>query len=162
SSRRRHTRFSRDWSSDVCSSDLWTTLPAILILLGLLTAGWQLRTRSPLFSLGILLFFSAHFIASNVIGLELAYEHRNHFALIGAVLALGSLLAQTSCRVKLRPAVQAGLCLTLLVALGGTTLLRAHNWRNSVSLAEASTLAAPGSPRAWIQLCDARFNAGGG
>src|SRR5690606_22701356 len=25
SSRRRHTRFSRDWSSDVCSSDLWLT-----------------------------------------------------------------------------------------------------------------------------------------
>src|SRR5690606_40477078 len=24
SSRRRHTRFSRDWSSDVCSSDLWS------------------------------------------------------------------------------------------------------------------------------------------
>src|SRR5690606_41006427 len=24
SSRRRHTRFSRDWSSDVCSSDLYT------------------------------------------------------------------------------------------------------------------------------------------
>src|SRR5690606_32925245 len=31
SSRRRHTRFSRDWSSDVCSSDLSTSerLPAI-------------------------------------------------------------------------------------------------------------------------------------
>src|SRR5690606_9317434 len=29
SSRRRHTRFSRDWSSDVCSSDLagWRSLP---------------------------------------------------------------------------------------------------------------------------------------
>src|SRR5690606_40927471 len=27
SSRRRHTRFSRDWSSDVCSSDLATTPP---------------------------------------------------------------------------------------------------------------------------------------
>src|SRR5690606_40612293 len=26
SSRRRHTRFSRDWSSDVCSSDLWKTI----------------------------------------------------------------------------------------------------------------------------------------
>src|SRR5690606_40250121 len=26
SSRRRHTRFSRDWSSDVCSSDLETSL----------------------------------------------------------------------------------------------------------------------------------------
>src|SRR5690606_40666833 len=28
SSSRRHTRFSRDWSSDVCSSDLAATLPA--------------------------------------------------------------------------------------------------------------------------------------
>src|SRR5690606_40402517 len=28
SSRRRHTRFSRDWSSDVCSSDLLILVPA--------------------------------------------------------------------------------------------------------------------------------------
>src|SRR5690606_39827362 len=28
SSRRRHTRFSRDWSSDVCSSDLRSVCPA--------------------------------------------------------------------------------------------------------------------------------------
>src|SRR5690606_31161838 len=33
SSRRRHTRFSRDWSSDVCSSDL-TALRDLLALLG--------------------------------------------------------------------------------------------------------------------------------
>src|SRR5436309_4549019 len=32
SSRRRHTRFSRDWSSDVCSSDLWTSSGATLAL----------------------------------------------------------------------------------------------------------------------------------
>src|SRR5690606_39768747 len=31
SSRRRHTRFSRDWSSDVCSSDLSTTYPTALV-----------------------------------------------------------------------------------------------------------------------------------
>src|SRR5690606_40009149 len=30
-SRRRHTRFSRDWSSDVCSSDLDTGLPPIVL-----------------------------------------------------------------------------------------------------------------------------------
>src|SRR6266436_1758597 len=29
SSRRRHTRCSRDWSSDVCSSDLETSSPAV-------------------------------------------------------------------------------------------------------------------------------------
>src|SRR5690606_39422288 len=40
SSRRRHTRFSRDWSSDVCSSDLVTAslnnagLMALMILAG--------------------------------------------------------------------------------------------------------------------------------
>src|SRR5690606_39818088 len=34
SSRRRHTRFSRDWSSDVCSSDLATlTLPFLTYVL---------------------------------------------------------------------------------------------------------------------------------
>src|SRR5690606_39825579 len=32
SSRRRHTRFSRDWSSDVCSSDLAIGLGALLAL----------------------------------------------------------------------------------------------------------------------------------
>src|SRR5690606_41199418 len=29
SSRRRHTRFSRDWSSDVCSSDLYSERPEL-------------------------------------------------------------------------------------------------------------------------------------
>src|SRR5690606_41131688 len=32
SSRRRHTRFSRDWSSDVCSSDLVPTYPGRISL----------------------------------------------------------------------------------------------------------------------------------
>src|SRR5690606_39471918 len=31
SSRRRHTRFSRDWSSDVCSSDLMPVLVNVLL-----------------------------------------------------------------------------------------------------------------------------------
>src|SRR5690606_40393844 len=31
SSRRRHTRFSRDWSSDVCSSDLARELQQVLV-----------------------------------------------------------------------------------------------------------------------------------
>src|SRR5690606_37008368 len=31
-SRRRHTRFSRDWSSDVCSSDAYTKFDAVLAM----------------------------------------------------------------------------------------------------------------------------------
>src|SRR5690606_40072406 len=34
SSRRRHTRFSRDWSSDVCSSDLIAGSDPVLMLTG--------------------------------------------------------------------------------------------------------------------------------
>src|SRR5690625_7868286 len=51
SSRRRHTRWPRDWSSDVCSSDLRVRPPASLgpgavlgaFLLGVLAPGTQLR-----------------------------------------------------------------------------------------------------------------------
>ncbi len=65
----------------------WTTLPAWGLLLTLLGVAWHLRQRRPIFSLGIFLFFAGHFVTSNVIGLELAFEHRNHFPLIGIVLA---------------------------------------------------------------------------
>src|SRR5690606_39651864 len=43
SSRRRHTRFSRDWSSDVCSSDLrrwpWIVGVVVAFLLGVAVGG---------------------------------------------------------------------------------------------------------------------------
>src|SRR5690606_8973519 len=45
SSRRRHTRFSRDWSSDVCSSDLFAFSLAAL-LEGAIDARW-LRWSRP-------------------------------------------------------------------------------------------------------------------
>ena len=156
-----HMPFYYDWVQP--SRNLlhpWTTLPAIVLVAVLLALAWRLRHRQPLFALGVLLFFCAHFIASNVVGLELAYEHRNHFALIGAVLAAGSVLAKASQR--LRTATQATTCAVLLIALSCTTVLRAHSWRNNISLARAGTEAAPKSPRAWIELCSARFEAGGG
>ena len=140
----------------------WTTLPAIAVILALLGMAWRLRTRWPLFSLGVLLFFSAHFIASNVIGLELVFEHRNHFALIGAVLAVGSLLAHASIRWRIRPSIQAMTCGVLLLSLIGATVLRAHSWNGRLMLARTSTLVAPHSARAWSSLCAGYFTVGGG
>src|SRR3712207_7844545 len=43
SSRRRHTRYWRDWSSDVCSSDLATLA---LFIVGLATIGYKQRRSS--------------------------------------------------------------------------------------------------------------------
>src|SRR3712207_7240974 len=39
SSRRRHTRYWRDWSSDVCSSDLFWIVPAVVVVLALVGLG---------------------------------------------------------------------------------------------------------------------------
>src|SRR5690606_39445347 len=41
SSRRRHTRFSRDWSSDVCSSDLKTAV----LSTGVRNVAWRVAER---------------------------------------------------------------------------------------------------------------------
>src|SRR5205085_6485557 len=46
SSRRRHTRFDCDWSSDVCSSDLRSSAPASMI---------RARTRAQIIEAGALL-----------------------------------------------------------------------------------------------------------
>lgn len=139
----------------------WTTLLSILAIAGLLIGAWRLRSRQPLFALGIFLFFSAHFVTSNVIGLELAFEHRNHFALIGAVLAAGSLLADISLRLRLPPSIQALACIVILASLGGATAIRAHSWNSKLSLALVSTRYAPHSARAWMELCSTYFRMGG-
>jgi hypothetical protein len=140
----------------------WTTLTSIAALLTLLGLAWRMRARMPLFSLGVFLFFSAHSIASNVVGLELVFEHRNHFALIGAVLAIGSLITQVTSRLRLRAAPQAAISLALLLALGSATVLRAQSWSSKLMLAQTSTELAPSSARAWSSLCAGYFREGGG
>src|SRR5690606_3756964 len=50
-SRRRHTRFSRDWSSDVCSSDLHFWLSAFFLLLSGACDGVSVVMRSTIMQL---------------------------------------------------------------------------------------------------------------
>src|SRR3546814_8866065 len=78
------------------------------------------------------------------------------------VLAIGSLLAHASQRLRIRPAMQAMVCPLLLACLCGATLLRAHDWRSKLDIARVATEGAPASGRAWTQLCASRFDAGGG
>ena len=140
----------------------WTTLASLLLLSALLGAAWYLRHRRPLFALGIFLFFAGHFVTSNVIGLELAFEHRNHFPLIGVVLAVGDLLALVANRLELRTTLRATACALLLIALAATTAVRARSWDSGLALAQTSTQLAPTSGRAWNSLCVVWFELGGG
>lgn len=140
----------------------WTTLPAILLVLALLGIAWRMRAQRPLFALGVFLFFVGHFVTSNVLNLELAFEHRNHFPLIGALLAIGDLLALGAQRLKLRPAVAALACGLLLVLLSTATWTRAVVWSDPISLATASAEIAPSSARAWNSLSRSYLALGGG
>src|SRR5690606_24891895 len=131
-------------------------------LAALLGLAWRLRHRQPLFALGVLLFFAGHFVTSNVVGLELAFEHRNHFPLIGIVLATGSALAATWKRLSLPTLAAAPACLLLLGALAAATVVRAREWSDGYGLAVAFTRIAPQSGRAWQHLCVREYEVGGG
>ena len=158
-----HMPFYYDWLQPSRSLlQPWTTLSSMLLLAGMLALALHQRLRQPLLALGILWFLSAHFVASNVIGLELAFEHRNHFALAGGVLATGSLLAQAARRLQPSRNMQIATSVLVLSALAGITLIRAGSWHDRLSLANTVTRYAPLSARAWVQLCAGEYETGGG
>ncbi|WP_298580312.1 hypothetical protein [uncultured Luteimonas sp.] len=139
----------------------WTTLIAWLAIVGLLAAAWRLRHRRPLLALGILLFFAGHFVSSNVVNLELVFEHRNHFPLIGLLLAVGDLLALGAARFR-RPGASMVVACVVLIALSSATALRARSWNSELAVGETATRLAPASARAWQTLCVAYYKLGGG
>ncbi|MCL7713175.1 hypothetical protein [Stenotrophomonas mori] len=129
-----------------------TTLLAWLFLGGVLVWSWCWRKKRPLFALGILLFFAGHFITSNVLNLELAFEHRNQLPLMGVLLALGDLyrMAWESKAPDWRwAAVPVAL---VAVFWGGLTVSRAYMWGDPVRFAEGTLRLAPDSERAWLAL----------
>lgn len=158
-----HMPFYYDWFQPSRSlSQPWTTLLAWLLLSALLGAAWHFRHRRPLFALGVLLFFAGHFVTSNVIALELAFEHRNHFPSIGIVLAVGDLLAVAATRFRIHAGYRVTTVLAILAVLASATTLRARTWSSGLALAQTSTQLVPTSVRAWNSLCVEWYDLGGG
>lgn len=136
----------------------WTTLPSLLLLGALLVWAWCWRARRPIFSLGIFLFFAGHFITSNIINLEMAFEHRNHFPLIGAVLAVADLLFYVLKRFGFsRGFFAISIMIALLLAMVSTAM-RSSVWGEPLKFAKAGTEMAPYSTRAWLLLCGTYYD----
>lgn len=134
------------------------TLAALLVLAGLLVWAWRWRQRRPIFSFGIFLFFAGHAITSNVIALELVFEHRNQLPLLGILLALADLLQAASARWQVPGSrLAVGLALILL-ATGSAGALRAWHWGEPARFARYSVQVAPESPRAWLELAGMWFD----
>lgn len=136
-----------------------TTLPALGLIVALLALAVSLRHRLPVFSFGLLLFFAGHFTTSNVIGLELAFEHRNHLPLVGALLALADLIRIAADRLRMPSPAIALFAMVWALACGGLTWKRADVWGDPLRLAQESTRIAPDSVRAWILLCETHYSA---
>lgn len=135
----------------------WTTFLSLLSLSLLFVWAICWRKKRPLFAFGILLFFAGHFLTSNIIGLELIFEHRNHLPLIGILLAIFDLLClmcekyNISLKIKL-----IGYGLIPLFCIASTASL-AYIWGDGVRLGQKMTQAEPTSVRAWNQYATVHF-----
>ncbi|GAB3334802.1 hypothetical protein [Marilutibacter aestuarii] len=127
-----------------------TTLCGAVFMTALLAAGWLLRARAPLAALGIMWFFAAHVITSNVIPLELVFEHRNYFALLGVLFVLTDIIQRLP--VRDGPAIKYAGVVVLLVGLGVLTLLRSATWGDRLLLATDLAGNNPRSERAAHEL----------
>lgn len=123
-----------------------TTLLGGLLLAALLGGALALRKRFPFLALGLLWFFAAHFLTSNVVPFELVFEHRNYFAVLGILLAMFDLLR----RLPLRdgPGVMRVGTGAVLVGMMALCAIRAATWGDPLLLASEMVRLNPNSARA--------------
>jgi len=126
-----------------------TALGALLLTLLVAIAVKKVRAN-PLFSLGTAIFFVSHGLTSNIIPLELVFEHRNYFASFGIILATYALIKRMP-RGEIRR-LRTILASIIVVTLFGLTLIRSAGWGNTLQLALELTQLNPGSSRASTDL----------
>lgn len=127
-----------------------TTLLGGLFLVGLAALAFATRRRLPLLSLGVFWFFASHGLTSNVVPLELVFEHRNYFSILAVLLALAELI------VRLPPGrsrrTQSFILCLLVGGLVLITTIRSATWGDPMHLAMALAANNPGSARASTDL----------
>lgn len=128
-----------------------STLLGGVFLLGLLLVAWLQRRRMPLFALGVGWFFAAHAITSNVVALELVFEHRNYFALLGVLLALAGLMGRLPLGNSTRGFRLAG-ATAIFLAVAALGAIRSATWGDELLLAVQHAAFNPDSARAAHEL----------
>jgi protein O-mannosyl-transferase len=127
-----------------------------LFLAALLLAGFLIRRSIPLASLGIFWFFASHFLTSNIVSLELVFEHRNYFAVFAIALVLFSVLiwtCQRLTRFPYKPVVT-----MVLIVLGFVTLITSITWGKPLEHALVLKERNPTSERAGYRLGEMYLN----
>lgn len=136
------------------SQSLWAppgTLAATLVVLSLGALVWLLRRRAPLAALGCGWFLVGHLLESTLLPLEIMHEHRNYLPGLGPLLVLAAAALWLGRRLA-RPAVAPALLVSLALAFGGVTWVRAQQWSHPLDHAALEAHHRPGSARAQYAL----------
>jgi tetratricopeptide (TPR) repeat protein len=129
----------------------WTTLPALLGVVSLISFGVLQMRKRPMLSFAILFFFLNHVIESSAIGLELIYEHRNYLPslFLFAPIAIGfqRLIDHYSSRGSGFHRVVGFFVILLIAGFGTGTYIRNMAWRDPKTFWEDAAHKAPFSMR---------------
>lgn len=129
----------------------WTTLPAILSVICLISAGLAWMKKWPLFSFAILFFFLNHIVESSFLPLELVFEHRNYLPslfLFFPVAAGCNYLIEYLKKRKYWLSWLAAACIIFIIfGLGMATYTRNKVWATEKSLWQDAMQKAPARAR---------------
>ena len=147
------TRLSIEHDIPISTSILhpWSTIASLIAVLLLIGIGlWQIR-KQPVLSFAILFFFLNHAVESTIIGLELAFEHRNYlpslFLFFPVAIGLKWLLDFYRDKKSLIYQVLLSFTALLILGLGFGTYVRNMAWATEKSLWEDAVAKAPKSGR---------------
>ena len=133
-----------------------STLPSVLVVLGLLALAWATRRRAPALSAALAFFFAGHLLESTVVALELYFEHRNYLPSMLLFWAIAWWAAHEPRLERARPVV----ALLAIALLASTLRSRAELWSQPVLQAKLWALAAPQSARAQSHASMLEISAG--
>lgn len=128
----------------------WTTLPAILAMLGLIGFAIFRAPRYSTVSFAILFFFVNHLVESTFIPLEMVFEHRNYLPSMFLFLPISIGVFTLLRRYEVRPAMRGFLVVAFagfLALLGIATFQRNAVWATEFSLWMDTYQKAPGLSR---------------
>lgn len=126
-----------------------TTLLCFALLAALLLVAIRLARRHRLVSFCMLWFFLHLGIESSFVPLEMVFEHRLYWPLVGPALLTSSLLFDW---LGARRLVAFGVSAALVASLGSATVLRNRTWRDAVTLWSDVVAKSPADARARYSL----------
>jgi Tfp pilus assembly protein PilF len=118
------------------------TLASLVVLMGLIMAGWLVRRRYPLTAFGLLFFFLVLSITSSIFPIDdVIFEHRLYLPLAGLICVGAEALVR--CLPYTRSRWLIGAVALYLIVLGGATHQRNQLWTDSLAFWQDTAAKSP-------------------